>query len=238
MPSTDPYSHNAGDYAKYRPAYAREAIRDLAVLTGLDPSWSVADVGSGTGNLSRHLVHLCRHIHAIEPSDAMRRHAERLLGHHAGFQSVAGTAERTSLADRSVELITVGQALHWFDAPRATREFRRILKPSGLLATVWNQFEGGAEGPIVDEWFDPQTCEQRSFPAEIRETWEAFIGGARSAASAPAPGDPNYAEFENAHREMFDSRASDGRIVVRYTTELVVGRLRIPPAVSELPPGA
>ena len=224
MEPTSIYSSKADDYAAHRPDYAGKAIHALVELTRLDSTWVVADIGSGTGNLSRHLVGHTRRVFAVEPNDAMRHQAEHLLGGDPSFVSIVGTAEQTTLPDHIVELITVGQALHWFDAPRARREFARILKHCGLLALLWNQFDGASQ-PDIDYYFAPGTYERRSFPVTIRETWEAFIGGARSAVDAPVRGESDYDDFEKAHRKVFDSRARDGLIEVSYTTELVVGQL-------------
>ena len=223
------YSSKAEDYAAHRPDYAGEAIEALFELTGLDPDRVVADIGSGTGNLSRHLFGRASRVFAVEPDDAMRHHAEHLLGGSASFESIRGAAEQTTLPDRCFDLITVGQALHWFEGRPTRREFARILRSGGLLAVLWNQF-GESGQPDLDDYFAPATYERRRFPVRIRETWEGFIGGARSASNAPVPGEPDYADFEKAHRRDFDSRARDGRIEVSYTTTLVVGPLRGGPA--------
>jgi len=223
------YSTKAEDYAAHRPDYARKAISALVELTRLDSTWVVADIGSGTGNLSRHLVGHTRWVFAIEPNDAMRHQAEHLLGGYTSFKSIVGTAEQTTLPNHIVDLITVGQALHWFDGPCARREFARILKPCGLLAVLWNQFDG-SEQPNIDYYFAPGTYERRTFPVSIRETWEGFIGGARSAANAPVRGEPDYDDFEKTHRRIFNSQARDGLVEVSYATELVVGLPRDWPA--------
>jgi len=232
MEPTEIYSSKAEDYAAHRPGYAGKAIHALVELTRLDSTWVVADIGSGTGNLSRHLVGHTRRVFAVEPNDAMRHQAEHLLGGSTSFKSIRGTAEQTTLPDHMVDLITVGQALQWFEGRCARREFARILKPCGMLAVLWNQF-GGAEQPNIDYYFAPATYERHSFPVSIRETWEGFIGGARSVANAPVRGEPDYDDFEKAHRRAFESQARDGQIEVRYTTELVVGQLRGWPAEQD-----
>jgi hypothetical protein len=58
---------------------------------------------------------------AVEPSLAMRGRCSRLHGHHPGYRSTAGSAEHTWLPDSSVDAITVGQALHWFELDRTRR---------------------------------------------------------------------------------------------------------------------
>lgn len=220
----DPYAGRAADYAAYRLAYSEEAFGVLASLAGLHGGRVVADVGSGTGNATAHLLAHAGVVYAIEPSAPMRAMAESRFAGLAGFRSVAACAEDTGLPDGSVDLIVVGQALHWFDEQAARCEFRRILTAGGYLAAVWTQFAAAAR-PEVDAWFaaDTRTC--RTFPMCVQETWEQYVGGARSAAGAPLPGDAGYEGFERGLRERFDAAAIAGMMEVRYTTELVVGRL-------------
>jgi ubiquinone/menaquinone biosynthesis C-methylase UbiE len=219
------YSGRAEDYARYRPAYAEEAVAALIALSGISSDWIVADVGSGTGILSEQLIQHCGKLIAIEPNDDMREQAESSLLSHPRLASANGTAENTGLPDKSIDLITAGQALHWFEPSLARVEFARILRPPMRIAAVWNQFEG-PERPDLQPYFEDCSITAKSYSACSREPWESFIGGARSASFAPLPESPEYAEFEASHREVFESRASDGLIEVRYTTELVVGRLR------------
>jgi SAM-dependent methyltransferase len=155
----------------------------------------------------------------------MRAEAERLLGGHRAFRSLAGSAESTGLADGSVDLITAGQALHWFDPDVAPREFARILRPPGRLALVWNNFGGGAD-PDLAHWFQPGRLRRGSYPMTIFETWEQYLGGQRSAAGSPDPGESGYVDFERQQRQVFESQAQDGLLAVHYTTGLAVGLLR------------
>ncbi len=50
----------------------------------------------------------------------------------------AGPAEALPLTDASADIVTAGQAFHWFDRSRALPEIRRVLRPEGLLAPIWN----------------------------------------------------------------------------------------------------
>lgn len=225
MSNLDAYTGRAEDYAKYRPAYAPDAISALIELTGLDSTWVVADVGSGTGNLSRHLLGHANRIVAIEPNEDMRQQAELSLGSSPGFSSINATAEATTLPDESVDLVTAGQALHWFDPIPASREFARILKPPKLFAVIWNRFDEGAELPETAGFLSPSDSKHASFVVSFRESWEGFIGGARSVAHAPLVGDPEYAEYLAAHERSFAARAIEGKIEFQYSTELIVGPL-------------
>ena len=218
------FNQKARDYALYRPQYASEAIEALINIAGLNSAWYVADIASGTGNVARHLVDKVRQVFAVEPEEAMRYQTELLLNKYTSFKSIAATAENTTLDDRSIDLITVGQAFHWIDWTFALREFNRILKPDGWIALLWNQYETTPDMNI-DIVFKPGTQNRQSYPVVFKEGWAEYLGGIRSASRNPNPGEEGYEEFEEKLRKRFDSQSKDGRITVKYTTELAVGRL-------------
>jgi ubiquinone/menaquinone biosynthesis C-methylase UbiE len=131
------FSDRAETYAKYRPGYPDDLLRFLETLVA--PPGTVADIGSGTGILTRQLLKSGYHVWAVEPNQAMRMAAERTLGDCPLFRSVLGTAEATTLEDRAVELITCAQAFHWFDRLQTRLEFSRILNSNGWTALLWNE---------------------------------------------------------------------------------------------------
>ncbi|MDQ2855509.1 MAG: class I SAM-dependent methyltransferase, partial [Acidobacteriota bacterium] len=133
------FSSRVDNYVKYRPGYPREVISLLSAECGLTPAATVADVGSGTGILSELLLRNGNRVFGVEPNREMREAAERLLKDCSGFNSIEGTAEGTTLADHSIDLITASQAFHWFDQVKARLEFLRILKKGGWVALIWNE---------------------------------------------------------------------------------------------------
>src|SRR5579883_857084 len=119
---TDPtqrFSNRVDNYIAYRPSYPPAVLDLLNQECGLTPAWIVADVGSGPGNLTRLFLDNGNPVFGVEPNREMREAGERLLHSYPRFVSVAGTAEVTTLADASVDLVVAGQAFHWFDGPRA-----------------------------------------------------------------------------------------------------------------------
>src|SRR5262245_61186928 len=118
-------------YEKYRLPYAVQAVTDLLNFTGSPQV--IADIGSGTGQLARLFAERSGRIYAVEPDPAMRQIASTALADKATVQVVAGSGEHTNLAERSIDLIVVGNAFHRFK-PEACAELRRILKPTGWMA--------------------------------------------------------------------------------------------------------
>ena len=138
---TDPtkrFSTRAQLYNKYRPKYPRAIIKLLRAECKLVSSSIIADIGSGTGILSRLYLKNGNFIFGVEPNKEMREIAERLLKNYSNFKSVDGAAESTNLKGQSVDFIISGQAFHWFNTNKSRNEFLRILKPNGWAVLIWN----------------------------------------------------------------------------------------------------
>jgi ubiquinone/menaquinone biosynthesis C-methylase UbiE len=107
VPMKDVFTQVADDYAAYRPGY-QDALFDRILELSPSRDDSVAlDVGAGTGNATRRIGENYPIAIGIEPSDGMRRQAERLGGKY-----LAGTAESLPCKDESIQVITAGQWIH------------------------------------------------------------------------------------------------------------------------------
>ena len=126
----------SSDYHRYRPSYSTASIDWLGRSGG--KVRCLADIASGTGILTRQLCTAFRQalVVGIEPGSDMLVKASR--AGIAGVLWVAGRAETLPLADGSIDLATVGQALHWFDRIRFYTECARVLRPGGRLAILYN----------------------------------------------------------------------------------------------------
>jgi SAM-dependent methyltransferase len=121
----------ADAYERGRPDYPAAAIEWLAERLDLRPGRTVVDLAAGTGKLTRLLVPTGADVVAVEPIAEMRAKIQ-------DARALDGAAEAIPLADGSVDAVTVGQAFHWFRADEALAEIRRVLRPGGGLALVWN----------------------------------------------------------------------------------------------------
>ncbi|WP_269532082.1 class I SAM-dependent methyltransferase [Chitinimonas sp. BJYL2] len=130
MSFKDHFSRQANDYARYRPNYP-EALFDW--LAQVAPSRVLAlDVATGNGQAAVALAQRFERVIATEPSATQIANAEQ----RANIDYRQEPAEAMSALDASVDVLTVAQALHWFDLPDFMLESTRVLKPGGVLA-VW-----------------------------------------------------------------------------------------------------
>jgi SAM-dependent methyltransferase len=126
--SADHFTPVAGQYASFRPGYPDELFDWLA---GIAPQRAMAwDCGAGSGQATVALAARFQHVLGTDISAAQLASAPAL----ANVEYRVTPAEASGLPDRSTDLVTVAQALHWFDLPKFYAEVRRVLKPQGVVA--------------------------------------------------------------------------------------------------------
>ncbi|MDP4198019.1 MAG: class I SAM-dependent methyltransferase [Bacteroidota bacterium] len=150
MLSTERFSSRVENYVKYRPHYPPEIIHSLIEQTGLTQKHVVADIGSGTGISSELFLENGNVVYGVEPNEAMRKAGEQYLALYMNFRSIDGTAEDTTLLDRSIDYILAGQAFHWFNLEPSYSEFKRIVEPNGWLVILWNDRQTDTTPFLID----------------------------------------------------------------------------------------
>ncbi len=199
----------ADHYEAARPDYPFEAV---AWMLEKLPHGSrrIADVGAGTGKLTRVLVEAPdAEVVAIDPDAAMLAKLRETV---PGVPTFVGTAEALPLPDASVDAIVLGQAWHWVDAAAASAEIGRALRAGGTLGLIWNTRDNRVDwvrrlteimhssaaeelldqaGPVVTEpfgaleaerweWGRPMTREQLHTMADSRSHLIAADKGTRA----------------------------------------------------------
>jgi len=86
--STQRFSDRANQYSLYRPQYPKEVIDYLVKMTGLNPAFRIADIGSGTGIFSKLFLDEGYSVTSVEPNDEMRKASEATLSSYKGFRSI------------------------------------------------------------------------------------------------------------------------------------------------------
>ena len=247
------FTDRVADYVRARPGYPQGLVELLRRRRGLSASDRIADVGCGTGKLAECFLEHGHPVIGVEPKAAMREAAERLLRSRNGFSIGAGSAERTGLADRSVDVVAAGQAFHWFDALRSREEFRRILVPQGLIVLVWNHRRTAANRLMGDyerllelhgtdyrevdpqrfdeaairEFFGESGCELDLLPNAQQLDRGGLQARVFSSSYVPGAGQPGHEELRHAVDALFDAHAIDDAIVLEYDTRIWHGRLAV-----------
>ncbi|MGD0477139.1 MAG: class I SAM-dependent methyltransferase [Nitrososphaerales archaeon] len=243
------FQGRADIYAKYRPSYPIGVLLTLRREIGFDQERVVADIGSGTGILSELFLENGNRVYCVEPNEDMRRVAEERLRRYAPrYISVNGTAEATNLKSDSIDLVAVGQALHWFDVEKTRAEFARILRRGGYVSIVYNhrKREGGVEEaygrvidrfaknraavPEVDDAYVARFLKNREFkksgmPNSQSLDFKGMLGRLASASYMPPPDNREWIEVEKEVRGIFDEHGSSGFVMLHYDTILYLGRI-------------
>ena len=250
MDSTKRFSNRVADYVKYRPHYPTAIITFLQNSYQLTTDKLIADIGAGTGISTQLFLNAGYQTIAVEPNTEMREKAIELLGSYAGFAVADGTAENTGLADESVNAVIAGQAFHWFNAKSTREEFKRILKPGGIVTLIWNErkttsaFEKEYDQLIVAHgqdyvkvghrnidydnigaFYDPASFELKVFENKQVFDFEGLKGRLLSSSYMPTKDQPGYEPMINDLQELFNRYQQDGVITVNYDTKVYVGRL-------------
>ena len=246
--STQRFSDRVEAYVKFRPGYPDALVQTLLQKTNLDAGAAVADVGSGTGIFTRLLLDQELSVFAIEPNANMRHAAEILFSGYPHFTSVDAPAERTGLADNSVDLITAAQAFHWFNNDATKAEFRRILKPGGKLALIWNKrkisqpFQHAYDAILktsvpeygvvnhmnlseadIAEFFDNGHMEVLRFDNSQQLTFSGLLGRLKSSSYCPAESSSQYPSLVAELATLFEKFAVNDVIDFEYDTQLYLG---------------
>jgi len=247
---TDRFSDRVANYVKYRPSYPDGVIATLRERCGLLPDSVVADVGSGTGILSRLLLKSGAEVFGVEPNTEMRAAAARLLAAYPRFVSRDGRAEATGLVPDSIDIITAAQSFHWFDWDQTKSEFARILKAGGWVALIWNErrtdsafgqayesllLEHAAEYAAVDHrrvtddaiaaFFEPSEFASAAFENHQTFDFASLQGRVMSSSYAPTEDDPKHHALMADLRTIFDAHSRDDVVRFEYSTRMYFGQL-------------
>ena len=242
------FSKRAENYALYRPSYPAGVITVLESDCGLTKSSTIADIGSGTGILTELLLKNGNKVFAVEPNAAMREFAERALGASENFVSVNASAESTGLDDDSVDFVTAAQAFHWFDLPKAKREFARILKPGGWIVLIWNErrlastpflkdyevlllrygtdYQKVRHENVTDEiatFFLPESFQLKTLENAQHFDFESLKGRLLSSSYTPDATHPNFEPMLRELESVFAKNNKEGMVTIEYETRIYYG---------------
>jgi SAM-dependent methyltransferase len=248
---TERFSNRVESYRRYRPRYPEGIVELLEDACRLSSDAIIADIAAGTGLLAEMFLAHGYAVTAIEPNEPMRAACATLISSFPRLCCIDGTAEATGLPDKSVDLITVGQAMHWFDLARARAEFSRVLRPAGWCAVLYNNrrmsgdaFHEGYEKILVDfgsdyeavrdshldenrlaAFFAPRPMRTANFENSQQLDLDALTGRILSSSYMPQPGQPRYEKMSRAVADLFAQYETSGHVRMDYDCAICYGQL-------------
>lgn len=246
------FTGKAAIYSEFRPGYPDDFLNYLYRDLGFSDHSIIADVGSGTGILTRPMLERGSTVYCIEPNDDMRSVAEKDLARFNKCFFLKTTAEHAGLEDASVDFITVAQAFHWFDRQTFKHEAARILREKGKVVLVWNirdrtselfaeqeyinrlfcpRFTGFNQGTPTEnakdfaDFFKDGICEFRSFRNDLFYDERGFIGKSLSSSYSPTKRSETYSAYVKALQSMFRKYSINGKLKVPTLTRSFTGEV-------------
>ena len=181
----DNFSHQSADYANFRPQYPKEIFDEIK--TRLKSSTCAWDCATGNGQVAKELSKFFEDVKATDISENQLNQAPKLANINYSIQ----TAEKVDFPDNSFDLITVAQAIHWFNFDKFYTEVKRTLKNDGIFVVLgYSLFRSNPEtNKIMDNFYyniiGPYWDEERKylddgyksipFPFQEIETSEVFF---------------------------------------------------------------
>lgn len=243
------FNGKANLYEQNRPGYPKLFFHDLfrsLLRNKVNPI--IADIGAGTGIFTEVLAEWGKQAIAVEPNDEMREVLKNKLISFEQVKVVKGTAEATGLSSQSIDLITVAQAFHWFNAEAFKKECQRVLKEDGHVMLLWNSrdpfsplnketeeicksfcpkfqgFSGGKKRNLSA--FYEGSYERYSFSNPLKMNLQQFVGRNLSASYAPKEGEEYYNKFYQALIDLFNKHKKHQHIIVPNDIHVYIGVVR------------
>lgn len=240
------FDGKSNNYSLYRPRYPIFLIDYL--ISTLSKEDIVADIGCGTGILTKQLLSKDIETIGVEPNIDMYKQAKEYLKSYNSIL-INSSAENTNLNDNMIDLIVVAQALHWFDIDKFIVEINRILKDNGSLAIIYNNMDKG--NPIVDKYLNihRQLCSNykggynklestydyiygndnyiiEKFENNQYFDFEQYMGYTQSLSYSLNDNDSNYEEYVYRLTNLFSEYSSNNHIEIPMTTTLAYGKVK------------
>lgn len=241
-------------YAQNRPGYSNQVIKYLTENLCLNYSDIGADIGAGTGQLTKLLADNFNTVYAIEPNLSMLQECKKKLLSYTNIIYECSKAESTNLKTHTLDYITVAQAFHLFYNKEVYAEFKRILKPNGKLIIVFNMKNHQSKLFLENEKVLLQYCPfyKREFHAtEFKsDTFEemfsktsyhfcifkndntefldckTFVNRTLSASYSITPKNPFYEIYVHELQNVFNQFAVNKKVKMELSTVIYSGKLR------------
>ncbi len=248
------FDNKAKLYAANRPSYSQNVLKYMQEDMGFSTKALGADVGCGTGQLTKILAEYFDFLYAVEPNDSMMQECKKYLCNYQNIQYIHKCAENIGISNNTLDYITVAQAFHLFHNSETLQELKRTLKPKGYLIIIYNMKNHSSELFLKNEevllkncplykrdihamefsedsfrnCFTKDSYQFRHFPNDNTEYLDrnTFINRTLSASYALQSEAPSFLMFVDELNRVFDEFSLDQKVKMELSTVIFSGHLR------------
>ena len=241
-------------YAKNRPSYSHHIMNYLNQHLNLHEIHLGADVGAGTGQMTKILADNFNTVYGIEPNLSMLNECKKQLSSYNNIIYKCCSADNITIAPHSLDYITVAQAFHLFYNKETYFEFKRILKHNGKLIIIYNMKNHQSKlflenekvllqyCPLYNREFHATEFNQKTFFNIFKESsydfcvynndnteyldWETFVNRTLSSSYSITSENPFYEAYIHDLKDVFERFAVDNKIKMELSSVLYSGILR------------
>ena len=221
-----------------RPTYPQECINHLTQKFNLNSDSIIADIGAGTGILTKPFLEFGCRAYAVEPNEDMFLELSRQLSRYSNIEFLRTSAEKTDIPSLSCDAVVVGTAFHWFDKDKFRAECNRILKNNKNVAIlrIANNTEADKQIEKIKRYSEQDLIEAKQFFGkgfiehvcfEYVQSFdeERYVNHLLSSATAPLPNDANFDEYVVRCKNVFKKHFENGLAELPFVVNCYIGRL-------------
>lgn len=215
------HAHKAESYDIGRPYYP---VEFYDYLNSLCNAATIADIGAGTGKITKGFLERGSHVYALEPDKDMLQVLYNNLASFPGCIPIEGTGENTGIPDNTVGLIFCGNSYHWLDKGLAIPEFKRILQDTSheinIAICSLGPGRANSESP-----FKAGKYIEKTFEYIVQNRFHEYLHGHLSASNAPVPGDEGFVEYCATLKQKFDKQSTSGKVATKFILRCMLGNV-------------
>jgi len=217
------HGQKAESYNIGRPDYPKEFYSFLYEELGFKNA-IIADIGAGTGKVTKGFLAKGSTVYAIEPDADMIKVLCNNLAGFPGCIPIISTAENTGIPDGKIDIIFCGNSYHWFDKSAAIPEFKRILRDTNRKYNIVISSLGPGcaktESPFEDGMFVEKT-----FEYTVCNGFHEFLHGHLSASNAPTADEDCFEEYCESIKQTFEKECINGQVETKFTLHVIIGNV-------------
>ena len=225
MKRQNTHAGKAESYNIGRPNYPEAFFEYLYAEMGLTKDSIIADIGAGTGKITKGFCERGSKVFAVEPDTSMMGFLKKNLSDFPNCTALENTAENTGIQSGSIDMIFCGNSFHWFDKAKVIPEFKRILKGNESVNVIIASLGTGGTTPKRAFPFDTNKFVNEVFEYTVFEGFEEYLHGSLSASSAPTQGDEGFEEYCNSLRERFEKESISGKAEKTFRLSCMIGNV-------------